>query len=175
MIPARSIGRPSPLTLGKVHKQFEKPSFSVQIGRFVIPNDVRHGFCETRCKRGRDIPKQHGQTGSTMIIAGTGRISVNADAVRDGDITTRSAGTALVPIIAPVERPPVSRFMARHDAFFVTQLIAMAQHSPQTRVFAPRRAAGCTSRLSFNERTESRQRTNGPTTAARRLNPAVRL
>ena len=155
MIPARSIGRPSPLTLGKVHKQFEKPSFSVQIRRFVIPNDVRHGFCETRCKRGRDIPKQHGQTGSTMIIAGTGRISVNADAVRDGDITTRSAGTALVPIIAPVERPPVSRFMARHDAFFVTQLIAMAQHSPQTRVL--RRAAPQVAQAAYHSTNEQNQ------------------
>jgi hypothetical protein len=37
-------------------------------------------------------------------------------------------------MIAPVGRPPISRAVARHDASFVTQLIATAQHSPQARV-----------------------------------------
>ena len=90
-----------------------------------------------------------------MIIAATGRISVNADAVRDDDSATISAGTALVPIIAPVERPPVSRFMARHDAFFVTQLIAMAQHSPQTRVL--RRAAPQVAQAAYHSTNEQNQ------------------
>ena len=90
-----------------------------------------------------------------MIIAATGRISVNADAVRDDDSATISAGTALVPIIAPVERPPVSRSMARHDAFFVTQLIAMAQHSPQTRVL--RRAAPQVAQAAYHSTNEQNQ------------------
>ena len=90
-----------------------------------------------------------------MIIAGTGRISVSADAVRDDDIATRSAGTALVPIIAPVERPSVSRSMTRHDAFFITQLIAMAQHSPQTRVL--RRAAPQVAHAAYHSTSEQNQ------------------
>jgi hypothetical protein len=70
-----------------------------------------------------------------MTIAGMGRIAaITANAARDDGVVTRSAGTALVPVAAPVERPPVSRSMARHDALFVTQLIAITQHSPQTRV-----------------------------------------
>lgn len=70
-----------------------------------------------------------------MVIAGTGRISaIAAVATRDDDIATGPAGAALVPLVAPVERPVVSRSTARHDAVFITQLIAMAQHGPQTRV-----------------------------------------
>jgi hypothetical protein len=90
-----------------------------------------------------------------MIIAATGRISVNADAVRDDDSATISTGTALVPIIAPVERPPISRSMARHDAFYVTQLIAMAQHSLQTRVLC--RAAPQVAQAAYHSTNEQNQ------------------
>jgi hypothetical protein len=73
-----------------------------------------------------------------MKIAGAGQISVIASAiptgvVRDDATQTTAPGTALVAVgPAPECRPPVRR-IPRHDAFFVAQLIAVAQHSPQTR------------------------------------------
>ncbi|MBN9006235.1 MAG: hypothetical protein J0H40_12565 [Rhizobiales bacterium] len=73
-----------------------------------------------------------------MKIAGAGQISVIAAAiparvVRDDGTKTTAPGAALVAIgPAPECRPP-SRHAPRHDAFFVAQLIAVAQHSPQTR------------------------------------------
>jgi hypothetical protein len=79
----------------------------------------------------------------TMKITQTDRIAATAVNARNDDCTTKRAGTAEVTeiagvteitVIAPAERPPVSRSSACHDAFFVTQLIAVAQHSPQTRV-----------------------------------------
>ncbi|WP_041357649.1 hypothetical protein [Nitrobacter hamburgensis] len=75
-----------------------------------------------------------------MTIAGTGRIAaIAANTARDDGVAEKSGDAAPVSVIAPVERPPVWRSAPRHDALFVTQLIAMAQHSPQTRVL--RRAA----------------------------------
>lgn len=98
------------------------------------------------------------------MIAGTGRISaIAANAVRDDNVATQSAGTALVPVIAPVERPPVSRSVARHDALFITQLIAMAQHSPQTRVL--RRAAPQVAQAAYHSTRDHNQdspQTNPP-------------
>jgi hypothetical protein len=69
-----------------------------------------------------------------MATTQTGRIGVATTDRRDDDVATKPGGAAPAFAIVPVERPPVSRVMARHDAFFVTQLIAMAQRSPETRV-----------------------------------------
>jgi hypothetical protein len=90
-----------------------------------------------------------------MKIAETGRIAAIAADARDDDIATRPAGATPVSVIAPVERPPVSRSMARHDAFFVTQLIAMAQHSPQTRVL--RRATPQVAQAAYHSTGEQNQ------------------
>jgi hypothetical protein len=91
-----------------------------------------------------------------MTIAGTGRTpSIAAYAARDDGVATRSAGTAPVSVIAPVERPPVWRSAARHDALFVTQLIAMAQHSPQTRVL--RRAAPQVAHAAYHSTSDRNQ------------------
>jgi hypothetical protein len=52
----------------------------------------------------------------------------------------KSACVALVPVVAAPRRPePIAHGLTRPDASFVTHLIAMAQHSPQTRIL--RRAA----------------------------------
>lgn len=59
-------------------------------------------------------------------------ITAAVRAGRDRD-TPPKASTALVPIIAATKHAPVARSLARHDAFFVAQLIAMAHYSPQTR------------------------------------------
>ena len=73
-----------------------------------------------------------------MKIAGAGQISVIASAiptgvVRDDDTKATIPGTALV-TVGPVQQcRPVSRHAPRHDAFFVAQLIAVAEHDPQTR------------------------------------------
>lgn len=73
-----------------------------------------------------------------MKIAGAGQISVIASAiptgvVRDDDTEATGPGTALVAVGQAPACRPVSRHAPRHDAFFVAQLIAVAQHSPQTR------------------------------------------
>jgi hypothetical protein len=50
------------------------------------------------------------------------------------------ACVALVPVVAAPRRPaPIAHGLTRPDASFVTHLIAMAEHSPQTRTL--RRAA----------------------------------
>lgn len=90
-----------------------------------------------------------------MMIAETGRITAITADVRD-DIATRPAGTTAVSVIAPIQRPPVSRSMARHDAFFITQLIAVAQHSPQTRVL--RRAAPQVANAAYHSTSDRDQR-----------------
>jgi hypothetical protein len=71
-----------------------------------------------------------------MVIAQTCRIAATAAIARD-DVATRPAGSASLSAIVPVEHPPVSRATARHDAYFIAQLIAMAQHSTQTEVLRP--------------------------------------
>jgi len=69
-----------------------------------------------------------------MKIAGAGRVSVvSTGVVRDDDAQATSPGTALVAVTPAPECRPASRHTPRHDAFFVAQLIAGAQHSPQTR------------------------------------------
>ncbi|WP_347262624.1 hypothetical protein [Nitrobacter sp.] len=72
-----------------------------------------------------------------MIIAGTGRISgIAANAARPAhERATKSPGSNPISAVAPMEHQPVPRFATRHDAFFVAQLIAIAEHSPQTRLF----------------------------------------
>jgi hypothetical protein len=75
-----------------------------------------------------------------MVIAQTGRIAATTAIARD-DVAARPAGSASVSAsvsaLVPVEHPPVSRATARHDAYFVAQLIAMAQHGTQTEVLRP--------------------------------------
>jgi hypothetical protein len=90
-----------------------------------------------------------------MKIAETGRIAAIAADARDDDIATRPVGATPPSVIAPVERPPVSRSMARHDAFFVTQLLAMAQRGPQTRVL--RRDAPQVARAAYNSTSKQTQ------------------
>ena len=60
-----------------------------------------------------------------------------------------------MPILAPVERPAGSAFITRHDAFFVTQLIAVAEHSPQTRMF--RRATPQVAQAAYHSTDERNQ------------------
>jgi hypothetical protein len=43
-----------------------------------------------------------------------------------------SACTALVPMAQALHAPPSAQRLDRPDAFFVTQLIATAEHAPQT-------------------------------------------
>jgi hypothetical protein len=90
-----------------------------------------------------------------MKIAETGRIAAIAADARDDDIATRPAGATPLSVIALVERPPVSRSMTRHDAFFVAQLLAMAQHGPQARVL--RRDAPQVARAAYNSTSEQAQ------------------
>jgi hypothetical protein len=73
-----------------------------------------------------------------MKIAGADQISVTASAipprvVRDDDTRTTVLGTALVAVSPAPDCRPTSSYAPRHDAFFVAQLIAVAQRSPQTR------------------------------------------
>jgi hypothetical protein len=89
-----------------------------------------------------------------MMITQTGRTAATAHA-RDDNIATRPGGTVAVSVITPLERPPVSRSLPRHDASFVTQLIAMAQHSPQTR--ALRRAEPQVARAAYHSTNEQNQ------------------
>jgi hypothetical protein len=95
-----------------------------------------------------------------MMIAGTGRpYAIAPVEARDEAVAARSAGTALVPVAAPGEPPPQSRSMLRHDALFVTQLIATAQHSPQTRVVrhaAPQAASAAYHSMSEQDRGSAR-------------------
>jgi hypothetical protein len=52
----------------------------------------------------------------------------------------KPACVALVPVVAALRRPaPIAHGLTRPNASFVTHLIAMAEHSPQTRIL--RRAA----------------------------------
>jgi hypothetical protein len=51
-----------------------------------------------------------------------------------GAAKAKPACVALVPVVAVLRRPaPIAHGPARPDASFVTHLIAMAEHSPQTR------------------------------------------
>jgi hypothetical protein len=99
-----------------------------------------------------------------MMITQTDRIAATAVNARNDDFATRRAGAAEatetaevteITVIAPAERPPVSRSPARHDAYFVTQLIAMEQHSPQTRVL--RRAEPQVARAAYHSTNEQNQ------------------
>lgn len=77
-----------------------------------------------------------------MVIAGTRHVSAPAtrrDKPDDNTAAARPACTALVTVLPAAEYKPASAHGPQHDAFFVAQLIAMAQHSPQTR--ALRRAS----------------------------------
>jgi hypothetical protein len=59
---------------------------------------------------------------------------------RVGDVPgAKAASMALVPLAPAEQAGPASRRLNRPDPSFVTHLIAMAEHSPQTRVL--RRAA----------------------------------
>jgi hypothetical protein len=100
-----------------------------------------------------------------MATTQAGRIGVATTDRRDDDIATKPGGVAPASAIVPVERPPVSRVIARHDAFFVTQLIAMAQRSPQTRVL--RRAEPQAAHAAYHS--TSGQKRDGAQTAARLL------
>lgn|GEM_PF-5269681 len=74
------------------------------------------------------------KTGSLMVIVGTRRIhAIAVDTARNDGIAAKAPGTTLVPVHPTPERQPPSLHASRHDAFFVTQLIAMAQHCAQTR------------------------------------------
>jgi hypothetical protein len=88
-----------------------------------------------------------------MMISGTGRVPAAAAvcARQHHDTPTPAIGTALVPVIPAIERAPISRSIPRPDAFFVAQLIAMAQHSPQTRVL--RRATPEDARATYHSTT----------------------
>jgi hypothetical protein len=104
-----------------------------------------------------------------MKVTQTDRIAASAADARQDDVATRPArarpaGVAEVSVIAPIEHPPVSRATARHDASFVTQLIATAQHSPQTRVL--RRAEPAVARAAYLSTNEQNQ---GNAQAAPRL------
>lgn len=99
-----------------------------------------------------------------MKITQTDRIAATDVNARNDDFATRRAGAAGVTetaevkeitVIAPAEHPPVSRPPGRHDAYFVTQLIAMAQHSPQTRVL--RRAEPQVARTAYHSTNEQKQ------------------
>ena len=69
-----------------------------------------------------------------MKITEANRVtSIPARVVRDEDVRTIVPGTALVAVDPAPECRPASRHSPHHDAFFVAQLIAVAQHSPQTR------------------------------------------
>jgi hypothetical protein len=83
-----------------------------------------------------------------MVIAGTRRIhAIAVDAVQDDDIAATAPGTALVPVYPAPERQRRSLPAARHDTFFVAQLIAMAQRCPQTRQL--RRATPADARAAY--------------------------
>jgi hypothetical protein len=57
-----------------------------------------------------------------------------------GAANAKPACVALVPVVAALRRPaPIAHGLTRPNASFVTHLIAMAEHSPQTRML--RRAA----------------------------------
>jgi hypothetical protein len=99
-----------------------------------------------------------------MATTQTGSISVAAaDRRNDDDVATKPGGAAPASAIVPLERQPVSQ--SRHDAFFVTQLIATAQHSPQTRVL--RRAEPQVAHAAY--RSTSGQKRDGAQTAPRLL------
>ncbi len=57
---------------------------------------------------------------------------------QSGEVETGGAAepalacTALVPVTQPVHAPPAPERLMRPDASFVTQLIATAEHEPQT-------------------------------------------
>lgn len=101
-----------------------------------------------------------------MVIAGTHHISVPAvrqdnlvvrqDNLDDSASATRHGGTALVAVLPAAACEPCPAHGPRHDAFFVAQLIAMAQHSPQTRVLhraSPRDAQAAYGSTAIQNRT----------------------
>lgn len=92
-----------------------------------------------------------------MTIAGTGQISgIAANAARrDHDRAIKSPGSNPISAVAPVEHRPVPRAATRHDAFFVAQLIAIAEHSPQTRLF--RRASPQIAQAAYHSTDERNQ------------------
>ena len=100
-----------------------------------------------------------------MATTQTGSIGVAAADWRNDDVATKPGVAAPVSAIVPLERQPVSQSMARHDAFFVTQLIAMAQRSPQTRVL--RRAEPRVAHAAYQS--TSGQKRDGAQTAPRLL------
>ncbi|EAQ37433.1 hypothetical protein NB311A_03959 [Nitrobacter sp. Nb-311A] len=57
--------------------------------------------------------------------------------------------------VAAVEHRPVRRCAAHHDAFFVTQLIAIAVNGPQTRIF--RRATPQVAQAAYHSTGERNQ------------------
>lgn len=92
-----------------------------------------------------------------MTITGTGRTSgIAANTARpDRDGATKSTGYRPISAVAPVEHRPVPRSATRHDVFFVAQLIAIAEHSPQTRIF--RRASPQVAQAAYHSTGERNQ------------------
>lgn len=92
-----------------------------------------------------------------MTITGTGRISgIAANAARpDRASATKSTGSRPISAVAPVEHQPVPRSAPRHDVFFIAQLIAIAEHSPQTRIF--RRASPQVAQAAYHSTGEREQ------------------
>lgn len=165
MIPFRRIVRSFPFTLGKVHIQPENPPVPTQMGFPSLKRGPGTALATAVASAGHNVPKQHVRNGQegTMTIAGTGRISgIAAEAARDHIGTAKSTSPEPVSAVAPVEHPPVRRCATRHDAFFVAQLIAVAEHSPQTRTF--RRATPQVAQAAYHsagERSQAGER-SGP-------------
>lgn len=91
-----------------------------------------------------------------MVIVETGRISgIVANAARDQSRDTKSTSYEPIAAIVPVEHRPVRNFATRHDAFFITQLIAIAEHSPQTRML--RRATPQVAQAAYHSTGERNQ------------------
>jgi hypothetical protein len=106
-----------------------------------VAGGFRHGPCDDIDKKGHIVPKRD-MTGCTMSITRVSRITANTAPMmrRAGDIAvTPPPGTALVPLAPATQAEPASLHLNRPDPSFVTHLIAMAEHSPQTRIL--RRAA----------------------------------
>jgi len=75
-----------------------------------------------------------------MAIAEVSRINAGTQQQARSTAPARAASVALVPVnAAPQRLQPIAHGLTRPDPSFVTHLIAMAQHSPQTRML--RRAA----------------------------------
>ena len=95
----------------------------------------RHSLCEETCIRALDAPKCDSSAGSRLTMMNTHQSeqTVEDGVVLETESDAKPACVALVPVIPSAHWHRAGPQRSLPSSIFVTQLIATAEHDPQTR------------------------------------------